>query len=395
MSALGKFISPELYAESSVMVESYSSQGALPSNLNNPSTFNQFNIQSSGVDNGRSCVLEVTLSNNGTTSVCIFTPGLLSFIQIGLGAGSQLFSETIYGESIWADISNYSSSKLAEVAQMMGFNASTLSFAANTIAPAATATFSIPIDCLLTRCSLPISYIPMIQVRTYWSSNGIATSSLGPASSVSVSNLQLYLMGQKFSPDVKLSLFKQLQSGKIFKFKTYVAKLQVVAQSSSSTAANSVITGTMSNFAGIYSNTSFYLRPYAATAEKLIGFDYTNALTPTNFKGTSTAILGSGRVSLWSANLSYNQGSLVVPAIYYDSPWFSVMTNFSNYTWTDSPVQSNWSGVERGLQSINTTFLVQTSPVATLASGYDLVVVAHGLSFIQVQGENITVSTFS
>lgn len=357
----------------SVTIENVSPEGTLPTL--NTGSYNDFYIRGSLIDSLKEMVLEVQLTNTGSTG-CVGGPAplMINYVEIAAGSNSAVI-EQVYGESLiryWADDSY---SKTVLIGSMEGFSPSTYSSSATTISASnGTLTQQILIPNCLTRSKIPLSFLVNPRIRVYWSAGYIASTSNATAANIQITSAQLYLLGEKFAPAIKDKLLNDLRATP-HSFGVYFSRRQIISISSSSMATTNSYRANLSSFTGEFSELVFFTRYPSANNENIYQFNYTTPSTPSIWKQALVTLYNASGLPVWTPRLSSGIASLALGEEYTESPFLAtfpwIMMNF-----TDSPKDSNEDGINGGGLIVNNSFVYEFSPAATFSNGADLVVLA-------------------
>lgn len=366
--------------------ENYQAQGSL-SNLFANSGITNFFIRGSNITFVEKMFIKVTLQNNGASAVTM-VPAPLFFNQVQLAPNGSDILSPMYPENLWLSLGDIAAEQTSALASMQNWGALSYSSSSTTIAAGDTATYYIDINTPFNCTDIPLNLCSPPQIRLYWSNTPIANNSaMTTVSSVQVTDCQLFVVGEKLGDEPMRQLTAQVKSG-IHAYTAYVPVRQIIAGSSSSVAAGSMINQTLTSMDGHYSDINFLVRGPNATKEEIIAFSYgttggTGAYGPSSFACDNQTLFDASGGPVGISNMD---GKFVTGAIasqYYDSYWWVINSSTYPYLFSEDPVLAHRDGIRQDAKVVN-SWRYQFSPRATLANGYDLVVLANQLCLFEL-----------
>lgn len=252
-----------------------------------PISFNQNILQSGGyvdfdIPNNLgkidSIVFQMTVHNTDAVNALGLLPLEFLISRVEIMCNGSL-KETIYSQNLYTSDILSTSEMNAQYALGNGYNAATYNVAAN-IAASASKYLQSEIQCFLEKLYMSTLQNTQIRIRVYFNNGSSVITSTSPAAytAAQVSNMNVYVRGREFTPEIKAKLDRRFLTDSHFSRVT-LRRQQII--NLGAVTAGTYVNQTLSAFTGHFNYLRLLLLPSGANQETQLAPSYVALSTVT------------------------------------------------------------------------------------------------------------------
>lgn len=321
--------------------------------------------------------VKLTIANADAVNAATLmaTPFLFNQIQVFLGSDSIY---TTYPENYWFNsLSEQSQEKTACIAAEQNWSTTTY-FPTSTIAASSSATYIVPLDLIVNQIDLPLTHCELLKLQFYMTTQPlISTSAMTAPASLSITDFQVYLVGEVLSNKGLKAVSDVLASAPNGLTLAGYSDARQILNVASAATSSSTIQSTLSGFFGTYSSLTF-LQRYSSTpqAENQIQYKNGSAIAPSVMAMENISLYDSRGQLWWTNAMPESLVRLGMGAEYHNSIFPTVFRSYM-FNFTEHVKESLEDGFQQNQDVVNTWKIQYTPsglPVGT--TNLDLVILA-------------------